>query len=254
MRPVPMLLVATVCGVCLTAVPAEAQVFPPRVLIGANVVMPATATTFTDAFTYQHPFSAEIPGEEASVETSFETPTSALFEGGALVRVIGNVAVDVAFYQASSTNDVQVTARIPHPFFTGRHRAVEGTTPARHEQSGLHVDAAYVLPVMTRLYVAVSAGPTYFTVKQRVVTAVNVSESYPYDTASFASADLESLSSSGWGFNAGVDLGWMFTKNVGVGGLLRYSRATLSLEPSGRDPLDIEVGGLHAGVGARVAF
>jgi hypothetical protein len=46
----------------------------------------------------------------------------------------------------------------------------------------------------------------------------------------------------------------MFSRNFGIGGLLRYSKATLSLKPSLRDPLDTEVGGVHGGIGARVAF
>jgi hypothetical protein len=226
----------------------------PRVLIGANLAMGSSGSTFADTFRYNHPYTANIPGEEASVDTTFEIPSGAMFEGGVLVRIFRNVAAGVAYYQASSTNDLQVTARIPHPLLITRHRTVEGATPARHEQSGLHVNAAYILPATERVYVAVSAGPTYFTARQRVVKSVAVSETYPYDTASFASADLESLSGSGWGFNAGVDVGWMFTRNVGVGGMLRYSRATLSLEPSGRDALDIDAGGLHAGIGARVGF
>lgn len=245
------LVIAIAVWVTPSAVSAQTS---PRVLIGANVAMGSSGSTFTDTFQYNHPYTVNIPGEDASVNTTFEIPGGAMFDGGVLVRIFRHVAAGVAYYQASSTNDLHVTARIPHPLLITRHRTVEGTTPARHEQSGLHVNAAYILPAAARVYVAVSAGPTYFTAKQRVVKSVAVSETYPYDAASFASAELESLSGSGWGFNAGVDVGWMFTRNVGVGGMLRYSRATLSLEPSGRGALDIDAGGLHAGVGARIGF
>ena len=240
---------------CLGPGALSAQtVRPTRVLIGANAVVATTSTTFTDSFTYQHPYSANIPGEEASVDTSFKTPTAALFDGGVLVKVFRNVAAGVAFYQSSSTEDLQINARIPHPFFSGRHRAVEGSTPARHEETGVHVNAAYVLPMTDKIYAAVSGGPSRFTAKQRVVKSIAISETYPYDEASFASAELESPSASGWGFNVGVDLGWMLSRNFGAGALVRYSRATLSIRPTGRDPREIDVGGLHAGIGARVAF
>lgn len=248
-------ILPVVLALCLAPDTASAQTTrPTRVLISANAVVATTSTTFSDTFTYQHPYTANIPGEEASVDSSFKTPTAALFDGGVLVKVFRNVAVGVAFYQSSSTEDLQISARIPHPFFQGRHRAVEGSTPARHEETGVHVDAAYVLPVADKVYAAVSGGPSHFTLSQRVVKSVAISETYPYDTASFASAELESASASGWGFNVGVDVGWMLTRNFGAGALVRYSRATLSLRPSGRDPREIDVGGLHAGIGARVAF
>jgi hypothetical protein len=236
------------------AAPVLAQPWNGRVLIDANVAATVTSSTFTDSFTYQHPYSANIPGEEASVETTVKSPTAAMFEGGVLVRVFRNVAAGVAYYQASSTEELEITARIPHPFLLAHHRTVEGSVAARNEQSGIHLNAAYVLPATRSIYVAVSGGPTYFTVRQRLVKSVAVSETYPYDEASFASADLESPSGSGWGFNAGVDVGWMLSRTFGVGGLLRYTKATLSIQPSGRAARDIDVGGMHAGLGARVAF
>jgi hypothetical protein len=247
-------LIPALLWMALLPAAASAQPWQGRVLVGVNVAAPTTRSTFTDAFTYEHVYSVNIPGEEASVSSSDKTPAAALFDGGVMVRIFHNLAAGIAYDQSSSTSDLNLTARIPHPFQIAQHRAVEGTIPARHEERGLHVNAAYVLPATRRLYVALAAGPTYFTVKQKVVKAVTVSETYPYDVASFASADLEALSQSGWGFNAGADVGWMFNRNFGAGGLLRYSTATLSLQPSGRDARDIEVGGLHVGVGARIAF
>jgi hypothetical protein len=248
------LLLGAAAWFCFVPAPVSAQPWQGRVLLDANVATSTSGSTFSDDFTYKHPYSANIPGEEASVETSFGIPSAVLFEGGVLVRIFQNVAAGVGFYQASSTGDLDVSARIPHPFLIAHHRAVEGSTPVRHEQNGLHLNAAYVLPVTTHLYVAASGGPTYFSVNQGVVKTVAVAETYPYDVASFANADFERLSASGWGFNAGVDVGWMFSSHFGAGGLLRYSKATLSPEPTGRDPREIDVGGLHGGIGARIAF
>lgn len=238
----------------LSPAAVTAQPWQGRVLIDANVALTTTSSTFSDSFSYKHPYSANIPGEEASVETTFEMPKPAMFEGGVLVRLYRSLAAGVAYYQSSGTNDLQITARIPHPFLIAHHRTVEGTMPVRHEESGVHILVAYVLPATRQLYVSLSAGPTYFTVRQRLVKEVAVTETYPYDEAAFASADVEPLSDSGWGFNAGADVGWMFSRNFGVGGLVRYSRATMTLQPTGRDDRDIEVGGLHVGIGARVAF
>jgi hypothetical protein len=245
-------LIAAACAGCAPAV--WAQPWQGRVLIDANAAMSTTKATFNDSFSYKHPYSANIPGEEASVDTTFEIPRPVMFEGGALVRVYRNVAAGFAFYQSSDTNDLHITARIPHPFFIGQHRTVEGVMPVGHEENGFHLMGAYVLPLARTVYVGVSAGPSYFSVTQRMVKSVAVTETYPFDTASFASADVEPVTRSGWGFNVGADVGWMFIRHLGVGGLVRYSKATLSLQPTGRDARDIDVGGLHVGLGARIAF
>ncbi|HSL21886.1 MAG TPA: hypothetical protein VK886_10155 [Vicinamibacterales bacterium] len=247
------------CSVLLAALllapaPAGAQGWNGRFLIGANAVMQTTSSTFEDDFTYAHPYTVNIPGEEASVQSRYEVPTGVLFDGGAAVRLIGNLGAGVAASISSRTGDLAITARIPHPLLIASHRAVEGTVAARHEEVAVHVNAVYVVPASARLHFALSGGPTYFRVEQRLAKTVSVSEAYPYDTATFSNAQLEPERESGWGFNAAVDLAWMFRPHFGVGGLLRYSRATLTLSPTGRQPRDIEVGGLNAGAGARISF
>lgn len=231
-----------------------AQPWQGRFLIGINAVVQTTSSTFRDSFSYAHPYTAGLPGEEAFIETTYDLPKPVMPDAGVLVRIFRNVAAGIAYDQSSATSDLDITARIPHPLLIAQHRTVEGTLQARHEESGLHINAAYVFPATNRMYLGLSAGPTYFTVKQRVVKTVSVTESYPYDTATFSSADVEVLSESGWGFNAAVDLGWMLNRNFGIGGLLRYAKGTLSLKPTGRAARDIDAGGLHAGIGARLAF
>lgn len=233
---------------------AAAQPWHGRFLLSINAVAQTTSSTFNDSFTYPHPYTAGIAGEEASVETSYDLPKPVMPDAGVLVRIIGNFAAGVAYDQSSATNDLDITARIPHPFFIARPRTVEGTLQTRHQESGVHLNAAYVFPATKRILVAASAGPSYFSVKQRAVKTVAITESYPYDTASFASAEVEVLTKSGWGFNAAVDVGWMINRNFGVGGLLRYAKGTLSLKPTGRTARDIDAGGLHAGLGARIGF
>ncbi len=248
------------CLACLLAAAAaspataDAQPWQGRFLIGANAVAQTTSSTFEDSFTYAHPFTTGIAGEEASVTTKYKLPKPVMPDLGLLVRISRNFAAGVAYDQSSATSDLNVSARIPHPLLIAHHRDVEGTLQARHEQSGIHLNAAYVVPATEKLYFAFSAGPSYFTVEQRAVKSVSVNEAYPYDTATFVSADVEVLKESGWGLNAGVDLGWMFNRTFGVGGLLRYTKGTISLRPTGRDARDIDAGGLHAGVGARIAF
>lgn len=246
--------VCALIALLLSPSSAAAQAWPGRVLIAVNAAMQTTSSTFTDDFSFRHAYSANIPGEEAFVDTRYEIPTGALFDAGVAVRLVGNLGVGVSMSLASGTSDIEVDARIPHPFLIAQHRQVEGEVAARHDQRGVHVQGVYRVPATPRLYFGLSGGPSYFSVEQRVVRTVSVREAFPFDAAEFASADLETLKESGWGFNAGVDVGWMFNTTFGIGGLLRYSKATISVAPAGRDARDVEAGGLHAGVGGRFAF
>ena len=58
------------------------------------------------------------------------------------------------------------------------------------------------------------------------------------------------------GYNAGVDMTWRFARNVGVGLLVRYSNGKKEFTPTGTgsQPVEVTVGGLHAGGGLRLIF
>ena len=57
------------------------------------------------------------------------------------------------------------------------------------------------------------------------------------------------------GFNAGVDLATYLTPTVGVGALVRFSRAIIDLtQPDGGGSLAVTAGGLHVGGGLRLRF
>jgi hypothetical protein len=56
-----------------------------------------------------------------------------------------------------------------------------------------------------------------FSVRQSLVTGVEVTETYPYDSATFKGATAEDATATAAGFNAGADLFWMFSRHVGAG-------------------------------------
>jgi hypothetical protein len=101
----------------------------------------------------------------------------------------------------------------------------------------------------------VSAGPSFYSVKQDFVTDISYSETYPYDSATFAGATLVGQSQRKTGFNVGVDVGLRLARSVGVGGLFRYSKASLDFAvPNVSTPVKIDAGGLQAGGGLRLYF
>ena len=92
-------------------------------------------------------------------------------------------------------------------------------------------------------------GPSFFTVKQSVVTAVQRTEAYPYDEATFSGATVETEEESTNGFNVGADVAYYFTKNIGVGGIVRFSSATAAFSLG-----DVDAGGALVGGGVRLRF
>jgi hypothetical protein len=111
-----------------------------------------------------------------------------------------------------------------------------------------NLSGVYVV-VSGRFDVAVSAGLSFFEVEKDFVTDVTYTESFPYDSATFARADLERESRSRTGFHVAGDVTWKLGSHWGVGGLVRYAKA---IGPFIGSTLD--VGGLQAGGGIRVMY
>jgi hypothetical protein len=103
------------------------------------------------------------------------------------------------------------------------------------------------------MVVTIFGGPSFFQVEQTIVTNFDYSESYPFDTATFSRAITNTQSESKMGFNVGGDVAYFFSNDVGVGGTLQYSGATVEMTvPSGT--ADVKAGGLQVGGGLRLRF
>jgi len=243
-------------GVCFVAAgPAFGQqkpASPPRVIVSVNALYRTTARTLSDSVTFSTPFSA---GRElATASSTYGIPAGVMFDGEGVVRLWKGLGAGVAVSAFSSHADFNITAQMPHPFFFNQMRTIEGAVNARHAETTVNVLATYYIPLAPRFNVVVSAGPSWFSVEQKLVRSVTAIELYPFDTAQFGTADLQVFNTTAWGFNAGADISWMVTRNFGVGGLLRFAQATVEMTPTGRAAVKMDVGGFHAGGGARFSF
>jgi hypothetical protein len=193
--------------------------------------------------------------ETATINTTYTVPKGPLFDGGILFRLRGSFGVGVAVSSYSKQSDAPVTGSIPHPFFFNANRALSGTaTGLQRNEIAAHIQAAYVVE-SRRVDLAVFGGPTIFRVSQDVVLDAVYAETFPYDTVTFTSATTARAEGTKIGFNVGVDVGYRLSRTVGVGGLVRYSRATLSFPVTGSaSNLSVDAGGLQAGGGVRFYF
>ena len=161
-------------------------------------------------------------------------------------------AVSVTRFSRNGT--VQVDASIPHPFFFDRPREISGEADdISRSETDIHGQLTYTLQTRNRLRVMLGGGVSVFNVEQELVTTVRYTESFPFDEAQFSGVDTDRSSATAIGFNAGVDIRWLLSRNLGVGGLIRYSRGTVDLDVQDRT-VDVEAGGLQALGGIRVHF
>jgi hypothetical protein len=193
--------------------------------------------------------------ETETIDVKYPMKPQALVDVGAGVRVWKNLGLGVAVSRATGSGTADVTASVPHPFFFNQARTVTGTEQGIiHAETGVHLQLQYLVPASGHLRFVLAAGPTWATVEHEVVNSLTVVESYPYDTAAFGGAVTKLSKASAVGFNAGIDVTWMFARNAGVGGLIRYTRADVEVGAGEGRTLAMKAGGVQAGAGIRVAF
>jgi hypothetical protein len=245
MRHHSALLVLGLAAGGLAPAPAAAQ---PRFTIAVNGGYQPSTTSFDDRVTF------DLNREVATVETSYPVDAGPLFDAGVSFRIWKGLAIGGAMSRIDVDGVVEVDASLPHPLFFQRNRAVSGESGAiKRSETAIHIQAQYQLPPFGRLQVVLAGGPSVLDIKQSIATDVNYTESFPYDTATFVGVDSRQIAGTATGFNVGADVRWMFTRNFGVGGLVRFTRAQVDLEIDNRT-VQVDAGGTQLGAGVRIAF
>jgi hypothetical protein len=242
--PAAILVMAT-AGVTPVAAQSLSQ---PRIEISANV----GAQTGVNKFTQSHAFT--FNGETETLTANHDVKSALGFNVGAAARLIPQIWVGVQYAKTDMKPSASITAVIPHPLVFNAPRTVQGSKNdvADYEQN-VHVDLMYALPVRA-IDVKVMGGPTFFNLKHDFVSAVTVNESYPFDTAAFASATTKRLSKGAVGYNAGVDISRPLSSRFGIGALIRYSRADAKFDETDIGKQTVKAGGVEATAGVRLRF
>jgi hypothetical protein len=186
--------------------------------------------------------------ETAPITAALPAVSVPFIDYGGTVRIVDNLGAGVSFSSLSRTDDADVTASIPHPFFFNQPRAIAGVAAVEQKEFATHLSVVYVVPSPS-IDLALSAGLSFFKVEKDFVDDVNYTETYPYDTAAFGQAVLRHEERSERGYHFAADAIFKFSQHVGAGGLVRYSKATVPFTAG-----SLEVGGLQLGGGLRVLF
>lgn len=235
----------------IASVPAVmAQTSPPSrgflVVNGGNQV---TVNDFSDSAVKRE------NAEDGRIETKYVVKGGPSFDVTAGGILWGRLGIGVGVSQFAVSTPVSLMGTVPHPFFFNRLRSVAGeVTGLKREEMAIHAQVRGVIPVGTKLQLAVFGGPSFFQVKQGVVNDFTYADSYPYDSATFRAATTTNASASKIGFNVGGDIAFFFARHVGVGATAQFAGTTVALPAAGGTSRDVKVGGMKAGGGLRVRF
>jgi hypothetical protein len=244
------LIAACACAVVLAAGDAAAQsdAWGDNGFVSFNGVYQSSSTTFRTTSTID---KNHEQGELSTTHSILPGPVYDISAGG---RIKGNLGIGYAASYFRRTEVAEISGGVPHPFYFNQPRAISGQSNLRREDLAIHLDAMWLIPVTESFQVALFGGPTYFRVTQHMVQDVEISEEYPFDEVHLTGATSTREHASKIGMNGGVDLSWFFSEHVGVAGIVRYSRAIVSMPSPGGSSTSIETGGLQNGAGIRVRF
>ena len=211
------------------------------------------AQTMTPGFTSNVTF--KLNGEDGTFKADYRFTSAPLITGRAGVRLWGNLGLGVGASRFSREGEANVSARLPHPFYFNQFRSVSGTaTGLTREESMVSAELIWLLRPGKTLDVMLFAGPAYFTAYQDMVTMPRYTETYPFDSATFAGVESRTVRKTGVGFTAGADVSYLFNRHLGLGSIIRFSRATASFSAAPGSASSAGLGGLQTSAGLRIRF
>src|SRR6185295_3169190 len=97
-------------------------------------------------------------------------------------------------------------------------------------------------------------GVSLFQVEGDILTDVQYSEAYPYDTVTVTGTPTAKIDDSPIGFNVGGSVDFRFSKTIGLGVQARYSHAKAKLAGGDGPEIEVDAGGFQVGGGLRIYF
>jgi opacity protein-like surface antigen len=249
-----LVVAAGAAMLALSAADARAQWMP----LGGRLTVSLNAGAQVGNQDIERSTAFTLYDEPATVDFSQKIESGVLLDIGAALRLRPNGAlgVGVTYTALSSTEAANIPGSLPHPLFFDRARSFSVTTEGLdHKEQAVHVNAVWFVPFVEKVDFTISAGPSFFTVTQGFARGVSFSENPPsFDTVTVDSVDIATLEKSAVGFNLGADVTYAITQMIGVGGMIRFTRATADFDLAEGQQAEVKAGGFQVGAGVRVRF
>jgi opacity protein-like surface antigen len=239
-----------------TQPPAQTPTQPPapatqRMYFNLNGGFQSTSGELNDATTFR------LYDENASLSVAQATDSGAFVDFSAGYRVWRNATVGIGFHQGGSQSNASVEGSIPHPVFFNQNRAASlAVTDLDRSERAVHLQFGYMVPLTDRITAHFMLGPSFFKVRQDVVSAITVNETGNLTSVN-AEATRTERTDTPTGFNIGVDLGYQIREvnnvKIGAGMFIRYAGASADIQVLS-NTVSSDLGGLQVGLGARLRF
>jgi|SRR5262245_23779476 len=193
--------------------------------------------------------------EDGRIVATYDGGKAATFgiSGGA--RVWRQLGIGAGFTRTAFSTPAAIDASIPHPFFFNRPRTAAGDVSGlEREELGVHIHARAMFDVNERTRLALFGGPSFFQVRQGLVTDIRYSETYPYDAVQFSGATTRDGRASAVGFNVGGDFAFFFSRSAGVGATVQFTNGSADMPGLLGTPVRVKAGGPEVGAGLRLRF
>jgi hypothetical protein len=171
--------------------------------------------------------------EEASAQATFVRRGAPALDFAAGLRLWRHLGIGATLSALHENQPTTLSITVPHPVFFNRAATGNAADSSSHNELTLHLQALFIAPVGRRLRLGLFGGPSRFWLRQQMVQDAELAPTLLPDfsfTLSLPKLLGETARPSAWGFHAGADLTFRVSKNVGIGGLVRYSHATIHLE------------------------
>jgi hypothetical protein len=180
--------------------------------------------------------------------------------GGGGFRIAGGIGVGFLYTRLKYEYPVGLAISIPHPNFFNRIAtdADASADPLERTDNSLDLSLAWQPPTPDTWRIRLFAGPTYFQVTQEFVQDIRFTQQVngTANVVNITNYVSEELDQSKWGFHAGADAAYFFSRYFGVGATVRFNRATIEMEnePLSETTADLKVGSTVIGAGLRIRF
>ena len=207
---------------------------------------------------FQQTVTQRVYGENARVTAVHAVSKGAFGDVGGFFQVWEQLQVGLTYSHFSKSGKTMVTATVPHPILFGSNRSVSfeaRTLPHRERATHIHVSWHLDVPSVEELDVTVYGGPSVFYASQGVVSGVVISEPSgpPFSSVRIDRLIKDEHTRNGFGGHVGVDVTYMWTTYVGLGGFARFAAASIK-SPSPGGEFSMRVGGFQSGGGLRLRF
>lgn len=239
----------------VTQEPSEAEseaAKPPGWTVALGGGLLSTSDAPAGTFSFDHRL---FGAERADFDADYAGGDASHVELSVGVRLRDRLALGLTWSDSSLTDNVDIVARLPHPFFHDAHRTAEGNSGGlQRDETALHLSLKWTVRDGEKVQAALFGGPSRVELAYDLVSAVRFEQTYPYDTASYVGNDNREESGDAVGYHLGADVVRWFGKTAGIGFLVRFSEASIDLDAPDGSTVSVDAGGPQAAVDLRFRF